>query len=278
MAVMYWPGDGRGKTEVALGEADLVVVYGSNEMVTWVRQRLPATTPLVAYRHRMGVALIGRQALAAASAAGPDGSALPGPGPGTARETALAAARAVALFDQRGCVSPHAILVEEGGAVDPEAWAGFLAGALEGLEEDLPSAALTAEEGGALQQLRGEAEMEEAQGRGRVFHGGARAPWTVLFQPGGGLEPSCLNRVVRVIPVARLTEALPILAHWRGHLQTVGIAGLGSGRRELLDGLVRLGVSRVVGLADVPWPSPWSHHDGMGPLQALVRWTDVEGV
>jgi hypothetical protein len=277
VAVAYWPEDAGGRTSLAVGAVDLVVVYGGDETVDWVRSRIPLRTALVAYRHRLGVALVGREALGAGG--GSRNTAASGVPVGSARETALAAARAVALFDQRGCVSPHVFLVEEGGEVDPESWAGLLAGSLGGLEEDLPAGPLSVEDGAALQQLRGEAELEESLGRGRVIHGGAEAPWTVHFRKGGALEPSCLNRVVRVMPVGDLLEdGLPMLTGWRHHLQTVGAAGLGPDRRALLEGLVRLGVSRVVRLADVPWPPPWWHHDGRGPLRALVRWTDLEGV
>jgi hypothetical protein len=144
------------------------------------------------------------------------------------------------------------------------------------VEEELPSGPLSTEDGAVLQQLRGKAEMEEALGRGRVFHGGTAAPWTVLFQPDGKPEPSCLNRTVKVIPVGDIADVLTSLKPWSPHLQTVGVAGLGGRRMEILEGMARLGVSRVVDLGRVPWPPPWWHHDGSGPLQALVRWMDVE--
>ena len=114
--------------------------------------------------------------------------------------------------------------------------------------------------------------------RGLVAHGGGRAPWTVVFQPGGGLEPSCLNRTVRVIPVDDLVQGAENLRPWCPHLQTVGVARLGGREDEILALLARMGVSRITGLAQVAWPPPWWHHDGTGPLQGLVRWTDVEGV
>jgi hypothetical protein len=87
-----------------------------------------------------------------------------------------------------------------------------------------------------------------------------------------------LHRTVRVIPVQNLTDVLPELGAWATHLQTVGVAGLGPHREEVLAGLIGLGVTRVTGMEGVPWPPPWWHHDGTGPLQALVRWTDVEGI
>lgn len=266
VAVVYWPRAEGEETSVVMSGADLVVAYGGDETVRWARSRTPVRVPVVAYRHRLGVGVVGRDALRGGSkAAG-------------ARESALAAARAVALFDQRGCVSPHAFFLEGGGDTSPLEWAELLSEALKGLEDDLPSGPLSPEDGALLQQLRGSAEMEESLGRGRVFHGGSTAPWTVLLEPDGRLEPSCLNRTVRVIPVDDVKAVLLLLDSWAPHLQTVGVAGLGDRRNEILDGLVKLGVSRVVALDGIPWPPPWWHHDGSGPLLSLVRWTDVEGV
>jgi hypothetical protein len=91
------------------------------------------------------------------------------------------------------------------------------------------------------------------------------------------VEPSCLNRTVRVIPVADLEEGLALLEPWTAHLQTVGVAGLGGREGRVVHRLSVLGVSRVADFARVPWPPAWWHHDGTGPLRALVRWTDVEG-
>jgi hypothetical protein len=269
VAVLYWPVEENGRTETALGKADLVVTYGSDETIRWVRERLPPETPLRAYRHRMGFGLVGREALGgkAGTAAGD-----------AARSVAQDAARSVALFDQKGCVSPHVFFVERGGEVEPEEWAALLAWAFQELETALPSGEVSLEEGVAMQQLRGAAELGEGLGEGVVHHGGEEAPWTVLFLPAGAVEPSCLNRTVRVLPVDTVQEALSALKEWTPYLQTVGVAGLEGRTAEVLEELARLGVSRIPELEGVPWPRPWWHHDGSGPLQDLVRWTDVEGV
>ncbi len=261
VAVVYWPGEALPCTEAALSSADLVVVYGGDETVRWVRGRLPPAVSLQAYRHRLGVALVGRDALGA-----------------KAGEVAAQAARAVALFDQRGCVSPHLILVEEGGPLTPQEWGGLLARSLDQLEEELPSGVLDAAGAMEMQQVRGRGEMEEALGEGtRIYHGGAAAPWTVLVEPGKRLSPSCLGRTVRVLPVRDLSEVPSLLEGWRWHLQTVGVVGLGGREEELRESLARMGVSRVAPLSAAPWPPPWWHHDGSGPLRVLVRWTDREG-
>ena len=78
---------------------------------------------------------------------------------------------------------------------------------------------------------------------------------------------------------AESTDAiLEAVGPFRRHLQTVGVGGLTEHERlALAEGLSRLGAVRVAPLAGAPWPPPWWHHDGMGPLDALVRWSDLEG-
>jgi len=61
------------------------------------------------------------------------------------------------------------------------------------------------------------------------------------------------------------------------HLQTVGVAGCGERLGGLAEALARVGVLRITGFGDVPFPPPWWHHDGEGPLRALTRWVDLEG-
>lgn len=260
VAVLYWPGGRGAMEEPFLREAGAVVVYGGVDTVRSVRERIPVTTPLVVYHHRLSVALVGRSALA---------------DDGRARRTAHAAARAVALFDQRGCVSPHAIFVERGG-VAPESWAREVASALGELATSLPSGALLPGEASAIQQLRGTAELRAAAGREVRLHHGEEEPWTVLVEPPEEFRPSCLGRVVRVHPVEALSDALTELADVGRFLQTVAVDGA-SRRRETLAGeLARLGALRVTTLERAPWPPAWWHHDGTGPLRALTRWVDLE--
>lgn len=258
VGVAYWARS-PGLTQVALDEADLVLVYGGDDTVGQVRSTLPTPTPLLAFRHRIGVGYVGPGEI----------------GDDVGAELA-AAARAVALFDQRGCVSPHVFLVDRRGAVPPEEWARGLADALEDLERDLPSGPLSPEEGAALYQVRGAGEVEAGAGGGEIYHGGPNAPWSVLYQPDGAVEPSCLGRTVRVVPVEGVSEAMDLLLPWATYLQTVGVARLGKERPAVMEGLAHLGVSRITELARVPWPPPWWHQDGLSPLRSMVRWTDSE--
>ena len=126
--------------------------------------------------------------------------------------------------------------------------------------------------------MRGTAELMQAAGRGRLWSG-AGATWTVVLDPDPAFEPSCLGRTIRVKPVAGVKALLEVVRPFRRHLQTVGIAGLADATAtELAEGLARLGPVRIAPLETAPWPPPWWHHDGVGPLASLLRWTDLEGI
>ena len=261
LAVLYWPGGSGDIEDPLLSNADLVIAYGSDDTIQSWRTRMPATTPLVAYPHRVGFAMIGREKLTAEGV------------------EALSAemARAVATFDQRGCVSPHLVYVEEGGAVSPEAWAGHLVAAFDLLEGELPMGTPTAKEASAVHQLRGAAEIEAAAGRGVKVHSGAGLSWTVIYDPDPAFEASCLGRTLRVKPVKELAAVPRLVAPVARHLQSVGME-VATGRRAALAApLFELGVTRAASLRTLPWPPPWWHHDGSGPLRVLLRWSDLEG-
>ena len=259
LAVVYWPGGSREHEDAALAHADVVTVYGSDETVREIRARTPITARLVPYHHRVSVGVVGREALA----------------PSRVERTAAQVAEAVALFDQRGCVSPQVIYVEEGGACAPPEFTERLASALADLEARLPGGPLEVRQASRLQQARGTAELLAATNGGRVRHGHG-ASWTVVLEavalplgPTGG-------RFVRVRSFADAAELPGMLAPLGPHLQTVGVAGMEDRLEKVAGALGEIGASRVAPFASVAFPPAWWHHDGRGPLLDLVRWVDLE--
>jgi acyl-CoA reductase-like NAD-dependent aldehyde dehydrogenase len=256
LSVLYWSGGSEEVEREAMTGADVAVVYGSDATVHALRAMAPPTTRIVGYHHRMGVALVGRESDPVGAAAD--------------------LARAVALFEQRGCVCPHRVWVEEGGAEEPVDFASRLAEAMADLESVLPSAPLSPEEASAVQQLRGTSELQAGVSGGRVWHGGSMAPWTVVYEPGAMPGPGTLARGVRVHPLTELSGAAEVLAPLGAHLQTVGYAGFDARTDRLMEIAGRAGASRVVPLREMAFPPPWWLHDGRGPLRDLVRWIEVE--
>lgn len=267
LAVVYWPGGEEEVERAALRPAEVIVAYGSDAAVASVRTRAPVTARFLGYHHREGVGVVGAGALTSESAA---------------RETAGEVARAAGLFDQRGCVSTRVVYVEDvGSAVTPSGFASLLADALGDLEAELPAGTLDHLERSAVHQLRGTAEMlssgwgDDAEDRPMLRHGGA-APWSVFYDPYRALETSCVGRVVVVRPFRTLDELIERVRPSGPHLQTVGVTGLGDRLKKVAEALGRIGVSRVAPFTAVPFPEPWWHHDGRGPLADLVRWVDLE--
>lgn len=261
IAITYWPGGDEALEKLALDAADAVVVYGGQEAIAAIRSRTPVSARFLGYGHRLSFGVAGREALSGEGA----------------RRCAARAARAVATFDQQGCVSPHLFYVEEGGEVSPAEWAGLLAGAMAELELELPRGQLAPSEAAAIRQLRGEMEFAALGGSGVELHASeSGTDWTVIHDPDPGFAASCLNRVVRVKPVAELMDVVELARPIAPVLQSVGVEGDPERLEPLAEALARLGASRITSIEALPWPPAWWHHDGLPPLGELVRWCDWE--
>jgi hypothetical protein len=104
---------------------DALWAYGGEETLASVREHLPEGVELHAQGPGYGVAVIGRESVT--------------------KETAVALARDIVPFDQRGCLSPRIALVL-GSADDGHRFAALVASALADLERSVPLGALDAEE------------------------------------------------------------------------------------------------------------------------------------
>ena len=263
VAIVYWArGEGSDLEELAIHEADRVVAYGGTDLVRELRARLPATTPFVAYHHRLSVGAVAREQLDTLA---------------HAEAVARRAARAVAAFDQRGCVSPQIIWVEQGAPTEPVAWAELLATELEVLAQAMPAGPIDQTAAAALQQLKGTAELKGAAGRGdRVF--GVAGRGTVFFDPktSGVTSLSGTGRTVVVKPIDDLSQLSGVLRPAARTLQTLALDAPQPRRRELAGPFAASGITRITTFEKQPWPPAWWRHDGTGPLQALVHWVVLE--
>ena len=263
VGVAYWPGGSGGPLEsAALATSDRVVAYGSLELIRLLRGRIPPATPLVAYHHRLSVGAVARECVGPAPAADP---------------VLRAAARAVATFDQRGCVSPRIIWVEEGGTISPPGWAEQLFEALELLAPTLPAGRESLWVAAARQQERGRWELREAAGTGHRIFAGPAGGACVLYDPDplAPLRLPATGRTVLVRPIESLARLPEALGPARSVLQTLALAAPQGRIENLAERLAASGVTRVATFEEQPWPPAWWRHDGRGPLRPLVRWVSA---
>ena len=262
IAVAPWRGGDDALSRAALSRADTVIAYGGAGAMEAVRAHCPPQTRVVTHGPKIGFAFVGRDMLSDAAL----------------DQTARQVAWDTSLFDQQGCVSPHAVFVESGGAHDGLAFAHALARAMADVQQSLPRGPLSPEAAAEIQSFRAEYEARRAAGRGVALLKSARSTaWTVAYEPEAApLQPSCLNRVLRVISVDDLDALPPLLAPMRDHLQTAGVAI----RRPRLARAARLlgaaGVSRVCPVGQMQQPPAAWRHDGRPSLGELLRWVTVD--
>jgi hypothetical protein len=203
---------------------------------------------LVAQGPGLGAAIVAKEALAR----GDHAAAL-------ARGLALD----VAAYDQRGCMSPHAIWVERGGTVTPRAFAEQLASELETLQRELPRGPLLLSDASAQLSWRGVSTL-----RGELFEGDGYA---VSYEESAPLRVSPGQRNVQVIAVDQVREACDRLATLGVHLKCLAIAGLDARRLTLAPRLA----PRLCMPGSMQTPSLQALQDGVPAWEGFVRWLDT---
>lgn len=196
--VVGFPG-GDVECETALIDAaGAVAVYGGDESVSGVRTR-HARTPVIAHGHGVSVAYCGGRALS----------------PPRIANSIAALSLDICAYDQRGCLSPQIVYVEE--AADGGALAFAERLAYEGLapmETALPRGPLPGEVGAAQAQWRGLAEVESQLIEGERF--------AIAVTSGRGARWSPGYRNVTVAGVPSIGDALQAVVPLGAGLKCVG--------------------------------------------------------
>jgi hypothetical protein len=249
IAARYWPGGERACEDVALAAAELVVAAGDDQTIAALAARAPGR--FLGHGHRLSFAAIGAEIVAdaAARAAAATGLALD-----------------VAIWDQRGCLSPQLCFVE-GDSDTAQRVAEEIVAALRPLAEHLPPARLSSAERLAVRRFHDEAEWRGLAGEAvRVLSVGGEGEGTVVVEPAARVQPTPLQRSLRVMPIGQLEELETLLAPVRGALEGAGLAA-GDRQARLAQRLMDWGVHRVCGLGEMQRP-PLTWRQGGRPRLA----------
>ena len=239
--VAYWPEDDQLGAQV-IRSSDAVCAWGSATAIERARERTGPMASFIPFGPKRSLALIGRGA--------------------DLRRAALGIAHDVSAYDQAACFSVQEVFVE--GA--PDAFLAELRSALVHYEELLPPRELDLDELACLNAR----QLDQVFAGGKEHSKGARA--AVIVAPLDSPIEAPLERTVIVRPVDDLRQAYDYVD---SGVQTVSVAPW-----ELLeihrDELAQRGVSRLVdvGLSNVFRIG--GTHDGMRPLQRLVRFASLE--
>jgi|GEM_PF-1121393 len=202
---------------------------------------------VIAHGHGLSAAYVARSALSSEE---------------QAARTAERVALDISAYDQHGCLSPHFVLVEPGGAVDPQAFAQLLAAsALPALAHLLPAAEPTLQEQAERMQWQATAAV-----RGELY---AHPTHAVSFEA-APLRPSPGGRQISIYACGDYAELEALLAPFAEHLKCVGVAGSKAERAQLTEYVQRFCSAQICRSGEMQSPPFDTWADGAPPLAGLV--------
>jgi hypothetical protein len=263
MAIVWWKGGQSELDREALTRAPAVLAFGGEASTASIAHAANPGAAVVIQGPKVSVGYVGAGAMRR----------------GALRSLAARAAHDVALYDQQGCLSPHAYYVERGGMVTPEAFAEALGAALEEASRRLPRREPEPLDAASIQLSRAQAALEAATGRvARVFESEKGTEWTVIYEESGParFEPGPRHRVVRVHAVADVEEFARAVAGGERYLEAIAVEERGARRERLVARLAAIGVPRITSVGALQRPTPLGTHGGVARLGPFLRWTTID--
>lgn len=234
VCVASWRGGDEAVEAVALQEPDVVVASGSDAAIAAIAARVRGR--FIGHGHRVSVALIGRESLASSD---------------SAREAAQQLGYDVTLWDQQGCLSPQMCYVEAGPG-EADRFAALLGEALQELAARLPPRRRSFEEEADVQRFRQQAEWEPGR---RLLASSDSTAWSIAVEDDPAFLPSCLNRCLRLKPIADLRQAIDLITRHRGLVEAAGVAAALQPDASLRAALLSAGVHHVCALGTMQTPT-----------------------
>ena len=261
LEIAEWKGGTTHFEDALFAEASCVTATGSDESLTEIRKRLPARVRFLGYGHKLSVAFVTRESL----------------DKNGAEKIASALTEDATAWNQLGCLSPHAIYIENGASINSLAFAEVLSKHLEGREQKDPRGAISAQDAAAITTRRMFYEVRASADREtKLWASSGSTSWTVVHETSPQFQASCLNRFIFIKPVDSLDEFLASIGSLPGQISTVGLAAPMARAQEVSRRLADAGISRVCRIGHMQNPPLTWRHDGRPSLGDLVTWTDIE--
>lgn len=251
-AVAARPWDGVSNAATLSG-FDVVVAFGSDATLADIASNVGYPARVIGYGTKASAGYVTREALAAEPAA---------------RTIAAGAARDLVLYESEGCLSLHALFVEDGGAVKAQRFAELVACAMRDAASELPSAF-----DGARTSARRAAARDLATFRGERYFADAGAQYLAVLDPPPASPPFFLPRTLGIHCVERPAEAAQYFERHGIRLEALAIAGDRSDLRELA---ARTGAARIAPFGTLQAPPLGIFHGGRPRIAEFVRWIGDE--
>lgn len=233
-------------TEGHWRRANAIIAIGSDASITAIHQKALPQQIFIPHGHKLSIGIVHDDF----------------------KKAAQLAARDISLYDQRGCLSLHAIYA----AGDSRSFADLLAQEMERFCQENPPEPINLSEAGAVRNLRETIRFCAANDPStQLWESQDSLDWSVVHESSATLKLSCLNRCVYVKPLPPIIDS-QILGPEAQHLSTIAIHPFSITAATALTDLT---AHRICPLGSSQQPSLFWHHDGFAPLASLVKWTDL---
>lgn len=232
-------------------QAQLALLFGSDESLLAIRKKLPLRLPVLEYGHKLSFALIWKDC---------GGASLPH------------AAAAISEFNQQGCLSPQVLYVRENKNFTARSYAARLAEAMDAYDKKNPRGSIDVEAAAAIMDTRANYRFRaDSDPRVQLWTSEGNDHWTVIFEEDPWFVSSCLNRVVFVKPWPE--DPAAAFEHVREWFASASIFPT---QPEFANLLADLGIPRITSLEKTQFPPFSWHQEGRANLAAMVEWFDFE--
>lgn len=232
---------------------DGIVVWGGEQAVRAYRSDLPARTRFVVFGPKLSLSMITEKGL---SERGREN---------LAKDLAME----MSIWDQNACTAPQICYVQ--GKENAYQLGEALANELEAIQPEIPTGAVDINTAVEIRKLRTLFEVNQLVGKSGFWSSGEDLTWSVFVDEDIDLQPSPLNRTIRVVAYEDLNQVVDQIRSYRGYVQTVGLECGTAERIGLASELAKFGVIRIVGLGQMAGGEIDDPHDGAYDLPQLVN-------
>jgi len=198
LAALTWPRHASALTEAIMAFNPQLAIFGDDETIANFEDR---SKPLVGFGDRFSLALVS-----------PDADE-PDIFDNLAYDTCM--------FEQRGCMSPQAILLLTDNWEKVEHFSRELANAMAKLNAQLPIGSRTPAQQSSIQQWRGAYAARLAAGEKILLLTSPGTEWTIVAAENIALEERVAYRFARLWPIPSIDRAMSILRRYEIQLQAL---------------------------------------------------------
>jgi hypothetical protein len=244
IAVFSWGREHADLSAALKQNCDRLVVFGDDDTIAHLETE--SGKWFAGFGTRMSGAILTREALE---------------GPTALNSIVLKLARECTLFDQRGCLSPHHIFVEEAGRA--RIFADHLAKVWKDWARGEPLRLIGLEDAAAVRRVRENARWRRIGGQDVALWEGANLSWSVIYDRDASFRVSPGFRTVYVSPFANLPDLERRLSTMTGRIEAFALAASTDRRQPIRAILERLEVTYICAPGDMQSPPiDWPHGGG----------------